>query len=137
MVSDLKTFAPKGCEIAALQKVFTGFFVCSLGLNVFLPPLSKVQCPNFLDFWNPWGKLMERSGLRLENFCSLNLLNDVWPSKQSSVVWADASHVAIKKICPTIKISYKGLNVRYIQIYKKLIVYVKVVFLVLFLTQIL
>ena len=52
-------------------------FVClfvrhtfSLRLTVFLPPLPKVQCPNFLDFRNPWGKVMERSGLRFENFCS-------------------------------------------------------------------
>ena len=52
-------------------------FVCvfvrhtfSLRLTVFLPPLPEVQCPNFLDFRNPWGKVMERSGLRFENFCS-------------------------------------------------------------------
>ena len=48
-------------------------FVChtfSLRLTVFLPQLPEVQCPNFLDFWNLWGKVMERSGLRFENFCS-------------------------------------------------------------------
>ena len=52
-------------------------FVClfvrhtfSLRLTVFLPPLPEVQCPNFLDIRNPWGKVMERSGLRFENFCS-------------------------------------------------------------------
>ena len=33
-------------------------------LTVFLPS------PNFLDFWNPWGKVIERSGLRFENFGS-------------------------------------------------------------------
>ena len=33
-----------------------------------LPPLPKVQCPNFLDFRNPWGKRMERRGLRSETF---------------------------------------------------------------------
>ena len=45
--------------------------VCSLlryRLNVFLPPLNKVGCPVFLEFRNPWGKVMERSGLRLEYF---------------------------------------------------------------------
>jgi hypothetical protein len=42
----------------------------SLRLTVFLLPLSKVQCPNFLDIRNPWGKVMERNGLRFENFCS-------------------------------------------------------------------
>ena len=42
----------------------------SLRLTVFLSPLPEVQCPNFLDIQNPWGKVMERSGLRFENFCS-------------------------------------------------------------------
>ena len=47
-------------------------FVCrsfSLRLTVFLPPLLKVQCLNLLDIRNPWGKVMERSGLRFEMFC--------------------------------------------------------------------
>ena len=42
----------------------------SLRLNVFFPQLPKVQCRNFLDFRNSRGKVMERSGLRFENFCS-------------------------------------------------------------------
>ena len=46
------------------------FFIGWHCLNVFCPPLPEVQCPNFLDFWNPWGKVMERNGLRFENFCS-------------------------------------------------------------------
>ena len=37
--------------------------------NGILPPLPEVKCANFLDFWNPWGKVMERNGLRFENFC--------------------------------------------------------------------
>ena len=37
-------------------------------LTVFLPPLPEFQCPNFLDFWNLWGIIMERTGLRFENF---------------------------------------------------------------------
>ena len=43
-------------------------FFCSLHLNVFFNPLPKAQCPNYLDFPNPWGKLMERSGIRFEHF---------------------------------------------------------------------
>ena len=46
--------------------------VCSLlrnSLMVFLPPLPKVGCPIFLEIRNPWGKVMERSGLRYEHFC--------------------------------------------------------------------
>ena len=47
-------------------------FVCSLfryRLNVFLPPLPQVGCPKLLEIRNPWGKVMERSGLRFEIFC--------------------------------------------------------------------
>ena len=46
--------------------------VCSLlryRLNAFLPPLPKVGCPKILDIRTPWGKEMERNGLRFENFC--------------------------------------------------------------------
>ena len=52
--------------------------VCSLlrdRLNVFLPPLPEVECPIFLEIRNPWGKVMERSGLRLEHFCLEVVLN--------------------------------------------------------------
>ena len=37
-------------------------------LNVFLPPLPEVGCPIILEFCNPWGKVIERSGLRFEHF---------------------------------------------------------------------
>ena len=46
--------------------------VCSLlryHLTVFLPPLPEVGCPIFLEIQNPWGKVMERSGLAFEHFC--------------------------------------------------------------------
>ena len=46
--------------------------VCSLlkyRLNVFLPPLLKVGCPIFVEILNPWGKVVERSGLVFEHFC--------------------------------------------------------------------
>ena len=46
--------------------------ICSLlkyRLNVFLPPLPEVGCPIFLEIRNPWGKVMERKGLRYEHFC--------------------------------------------------------------------
>ena len=45
--------------------------VCSLlryCLTVFLPPLPEVGCPIFLEIQNPWGKVMERSGLTFEQF---------------------------------------------------------------------
>ena len=37
--------------------------------RLFAPQL-KVRCPKFLEIRNPWGKVMKRSGLRFENFCS-------------------------------------------------------------------
>ena len=46
--------------------------VCSLlsyRFNIFLPSLPEVGCPIFLEIRNPWGKVVERSGLRLEHFC--------------------------------------------------------------------
>ena len=45
--------------------------VCSLlryRLTVLLPPLPEVKCPIFLEIQNPWGKVVEKSGLRFENF---------------------------------------------------------------------
>ena len=44
-------------------------------LTVFLPTLPKVRCPIFLEIQNPWGKVMERSGLRYEHFCLKIVLN--------------------------------------------------------------
>ena len=38
-------------------------------LCICLPPLPEVGCPKFLEIRNPWGKVMERSGLRYEHFC--------------------------------------------------------------------
>ena len=49
---------------------FCWYWCFSLCLTVFLPPLPKVQCPKKFNFQNPRGKIMKRSGLRLENFCS-------------------------------------------------------------------
>ena len=46
--------------------------VCSLlryRLTVFLPPPPEVGSPIFLEIRNPWGKVIERSGLRHEHFC--------------------------------------------------------------------
>ena len=37
-------------------------------LTVFLPPFPEVGCPIFLEIQNPWGKVMEISGLSFEHF---------------------------------------------------------------------
>ena len=49
--------------------LFSVFFGFRSILTVFLPPLPEVGCPIFLEIRNPWGKVMERSGLRYEHFC--------------------------------------------------------------------
>ena len=40
-------------------------------LRPILPPLPKVQYPKFLEIRNPWGKVLERSGIRIENFVGM------------------------------------------------------------------
>ena len=66
--------------------------VCSLlryRLNVVLPQLPEVGRPIFLEIRNPWGKIMERSGLRFEYCCLEVILNRqtkffwlIFPTKQ-------------------------------------------------------
>ena len=61
--------------------------VCSLlryRLNVFLPPLPKVGCPILLEIRNPWGKVMERSGLRFEHF-GLKIVKNCCAKKKNFV----------------------------------------------------
>ena len=65
---------PSGPMLSISRNVCLSFrlCVCSLlryRLSVILPPLPEVRCPVLLEIWNPWGKVMERSGLRLEHFC--------------------------------------------------------------------
>ena len=44
-------------------------FTFEVPFNGLFAPLSEVGCPIFLEIRNPWGKVMERSGLRYEHFC--------------------------------------------------------------------
>ena len=53
----------------AKKKKFSHFFTFEVPFNGLLPPLPKVGCPIFLEIRNPWGKVMERSGLTFEHFC--------------------------------------------------------------------
>ena len=53
-----------------LQKKFLIFSLLRYCLNVFVPPFLEVECPNFLEIQNSWGKVLKRSGLRFEQFCS-------------------------------------------------------------------
>ena len=54
---------------------FTDFFyICSICLNVILRPLPEVQCPNVLDFQNPWG---ESNGKKWTQILKLLLIKGV------------------------------------------------------------
>ena len=59
-------------SISRFVRTYVRLCVCSLlryRLTVFLPPLLKVGCPIFLEIRNPWGKVMEKSGITFEHFC--------------------------------------------------------------------
>ena len=67
--SQVWTFLFENCLKSPRKKKF--FFFSSLlryRLTVFLSPLLEVWCPIFLEIPNPWGKVMERSGLTFEHF---------------------------------------------------------------------
>ena len=72
--SQIWTFLFENCRKSRhKKKFFSSLFSIFFGfwsfLTVFLPPLAEVGCPIFLEMRNPWGKVMERSGLRYEHFC--------------------------------------------------------------------
>ena len=75
MWSQIWTFLFENCRQSRHEKKnlhffhFFIFFGFRSFLTVFLPPLSEVGCPIFLEIQDPWGKVMERSGLRYEHFC--------------------------------------------------------------------
>ena len=37
--------------------------------EAYFAPTSRSRMSKFLEIWNPWGKVLERSGLRIELFC--------------------------------------------------------------------
>ena len=59
MVSGFKNFTNKEYKIAAKKKFFWGKFC-----------LTEQDFLVLVMFRNPWEKVMERNGLRFENFCS-------------------------------------------------------------------
>ena len=66
----MNIFVWKLLKIAAQKKFFfSHFFTFEVPFNDLLPPLPDVGCPIFLEIRNPWGKVMERSGLTFEHFC--------------------------------------------------------------------
>ena len=44
-------------------------FTFEVSFNGLFAPLPEVGCQIFLEIRNPWGKVMERSGLTFNHFC--------------------------------------------------------------------
>ena len=72
--SQIWTFLFENClKLPRKKKFFSSLFSVFFGfrsfLTVFLTPLPEVGCPISLEIRIPWGKVMERSGLRYEHLC--------------------------------------------------------------------
>ena len=68
--SQIWTFLFENCLKSPRKKKKSSLFsLLRYRLTVFLPPLPEVWCPIFLEIRNPWGKEIERRGLRYEHFC--------------------------------------------------------------------
>ena len=78
--SQIWTFLFENCLKSPRKKkffssLFSVFFGFRSFLTFFLSPLPEVRCPICLEIRNPWGKVMERKGLRYEHFCLKNIKN--------------------------------------------------------------
>ena len=62
-------FYKSECPSVCLCVCLSVFSLLRYRLTVFSTPLPEVGCQIFLDILNPWGKVMERSGLTFEHFC--------------------------------------------------------------------
>ena len=76
-----KLLLKQGVKLRRQKEFFTIFFLLLFTLFKHLfAPTSQSPMSNFLDFWNPWRKVMERKGLWFENF---KLMKGVkWPRKK-------------------------------------------------------
>ena len=84
--SQIWTFLFENCLKLPRKKVYSlTFSLLRYHLPVFLPPLPEVGCPIFLEIRNPWGKVMERSGLTFEHFS----LEVVYNPRAKKVFFAD------------------------------------------------
>ena len=76
MVSDLKLLLITSVKSPRQNNFFSSdFFKLFTLFKPLFAPFPEVQCPNFLNFQNHWGKVMERSGPRFENFCFKRVQN--------------------------------------------------------------
>ena len=69
--SQIWTFLFENCLKSPHKKKFFSslFSLLRYHLMVISPPLPKVGCPIFLEIRNPWGKVIEKSGLTFDYFC--------------------------------------------------------------------
>ena len=77
-----KSKCPSVCVSVFLSVCLCVHFLRYL-LTLFFSPLAKVGCPKFLEIQTPWGKVVKRSGLRFEHFCS-NLVKKLSKKKRCS-----------------------------------------------------
>ena len=62
-----KSKCPSVCPSVCLS---VSVFTFEVLFKRFLPLHPKVRCPKFLRIRNPWGEVVERSGLRFKHFFS-------------------------------------------------------------------
>ena len=76
-----KKITQKECKIAAQKQLVHPYvclsvclcfcvFTCEVLFKRLFAPTSQSWCPRILEIENSWGKVMEGSGLRYENFYS-------------------------------------------------------------------
>ena len=56
-------------SVCVFVRLCVCLFTFEVPFNGLLPPFPEVGCPIFLEICNPWGKVMERSGVTFEHFC--------------------------------------------------------------------
>ena len=62
------SFIESQCPSVCLSVyLFVPFHV--LDFEAYFAPTSRSRMSKFLEIRNPWGKVLERSGLRIEHFC--------------------------------------------------------------------
>ena len=93
MVSDLKTFAQKGCKINVPKKVFFQLIlICSLCLNVFFAPISSQMSKLFRYSKSLW----KSNGKKWSQIVIFLLIKSLKSPRKKSFFFG--------KFCPTIRI---------------------------------
>ena len=62
-----KSICPSVC--LSVVRLSVRVFTFEVPFKSLFAPLPEIGCPKILEIQNPWGKVMEISGLRFEFFC--------------------------------------------------------------------